>query len=494
MYISDHPKILNSRSTVHLDKSRFTLDASGVAGFFGGTEAASAMATVHLCKNRKLLGWYNSPGSYEIARRYGLLTKFGFFFGGGHADSGPLLALSDLDGRKGPPFLRVHSGTIIPETDHLAAIFMKECPSSECLIKPMDGRQPVRVTIAELDSCPQDDNLRLIPTSCDSLLYAAVPILVSAGTCATCAVNADWYSFSLILLGMIANGLSCFILGSVKLRFMRPRLAGESDKEGASCIHAKPRRVSGILITPSHVVLLKGREDAAMTVARGKFVFAPPSSGRPDHRCIAWCSVLLLFQFIAQLLLVPQGSLFGQIMFVTSLAVSWCYNLWLCSHDKEEIQQKILHNTILGLKKEDVEPYGLKSWLAMVVFVLLTLVLEDEELKEHELKNVLDVLVEDSGEVWEVWKPAVLQQLLNLLHWHSQSPVPEEDFDAMATALEVNDAETAKLSVGDRLKLKALLEEARSGIETFKLERASFGQSNDEKDYDTPFVARLDKN
>jgi hypothetical protein len=36
----------------------FNLDSSGVAGFFGGEEAISAMATVHLYRGRKWLGWY----------------------------------------------------------------------------------------------------------------------------------------------------------------------------------------------------------------------------------------------------------------------------------------------------------------------------------------------------------------------------------------------------------------------------------------------------
>lgn len=390
MYIPDLPKVLTSRSFISLDKSSFTLDVSGVAGFFGGAEAASAMATVHICRNRTHWGWYNSPGSYEIAKRYGLLTKFGFIFGGGHADPAELLTLFELDGRKGPQFLRVHSGNIIPETDHLAAVFMKECGSADCPITPPKGRQPLGVTIAELNNCPGDNMvLKPIRTPSDSRIISAIPIIVNVATCVMCAAVADWYSFSLILLGIIANGFSCFVIGSVKLEFNRPRLAGESDQEKQFDSYTKDR-VSGILITPTNVVLLKGREDAAMAVARGKFVFPPPRSGRSFHvEYIGLCSVLLLVQFIAQLLLIPQGSLFGQIMFVTSLGVSWCYNLWLCSLDKEGIQQKILLNTILKLEGHDVKRYRLANWPAMVVFVLLTLVLEDDEINpsERDLKT-----------------------------------------------------------------------------------------------------------
>ena len=465
MYIPNLPRVLDSRSIVYLDKSRFTLDTSGVAGFFGGAEAASAMATVHICRNRKRWGWYNSPGSYEIAKRYGLLTKFGFFFGGGHDDPAELLTLFELDGRKGPQFLRVHSGNVIPETDHLAAVFMKECASPECPIAPSKGRQPVGVTIAELDSCPGENMvLRPIPTPWDSRALAALPIIVSAGTCVMCAVVADWYSSSLILLGIVANGVSCLVIGSVKLEFMRPRLAGESGPEKSSRSDVKSHRVSGILITATDIVLLKGREDAAMAVARGKFVL--PSSSRSFHKYIGWCSILLLIQFIAQLLLIPQGSLFGQIMFVTSLGVSWCYNLWLCSLDKAGVQQKILLETILKLKGDDVKKYQLDNWPAMVVFVLLTLVIEDDEMNKCELNKVLDVLVEDTSDVWVIWKEVVWEQLLRL--GDSGSPPSEADLD-MAKDLRVPDGQPSdRLSRGDRLKLDALLDEARSGIERFK--------------------------
>ncbi|KIK21853.1 hypothetical protein PISMIDRAFT_103302, partial [Pisolithus microcarpus 441] len=72
-----------------LDDAHFTLDTSGVAGVFGGEEAVSAMATVHVYQYRKWLGWYNSPGSYEIAKRYGRLATSKFFdglFPGVHTD------------------------------------------------------------------------------------------------------------------------------------------------------------------------------------------------------------------------------------------------------------------------------------------------------------------------------------------------------------------------------------------------------------------------
>ncbi|KAH7922535.1 hypothetical protein BV22DRAFT_1017093, partial [Leucogyrophana mollusca] len=58
-----------------LNKSSFNLDASGIAGFFGGSEAISAMTTVHLYRGRRWWGWYNSPGSYTVAKHFGQLAS-----------------------------------------------------------------------------------------------------------------------------------------------------------------------------------------------------------------------------------------------------------------------------------------------------------------------------------------------------------------------------------------------------------------------------------
>ena len=66
---------------IPLSTSDLNLDISGVAGFFGGDVAVSAMGTVHVYQRRKWLGWYNSPGSYEIAKRYGQLGTSRFWDG-----------------------------------------------------------------------------------------------------------------------------------------------------------------------------------------------------------------------------------------------------------------------------------------------------------------------------------------------------------------------------------------------------------------------------
>ncbi|EJF62003.1 hypothetical protein DICSQDRAFT_26701, partial [Dichomitus squalens LYAD-421 SS1] len=56
--------------------SGFTLNALGVAGFFGGDSAVNGMATANLVPYRRWFGWYNTPGSYEIAKKFGPLADW----------------------------------------------------------------------------------------------------------------------------------------------------------------------------------------------------------------------------------------------------------------------------------------------------------------------------------------------------------------------------------------------------------------------------------
>ncbi|KAJ8593139.1 hypothetical protein M405DRAFT_701365, partial [Rhizopogon salebrosus TDB-379] len=57
----------------------FTLNFSGVAGFFGGDEAVQAMKTIHLYKARRWTGWYNAPGSFTIAKCLGPIANSRFW-------------------------------------------------------------------------------------------------------------------------------------------------------------------------------------------------------------------------------------------------------------------------------------------------------------------------------------------------------------------------------------------------------------------------------
>jgi len=372
--------------------SHFSLDTSGVAGVFGGEEAVSAMATVHVYEHRKWLGWYNSPGSYEIAKRYGRLARSKFFdglFPGVQTDPATLF---ELDGKKGPKFRAAHSGTVINETGHLAALFMKECADLNH-VEMIPGRttKPVGVTIAHLNHIPRHEQY---PAQFRTLapVYASVPISISVGTCVTSVLSGDWYASAMILLGILVSGFSCLVIGSGTLLFTHPNPA-EASPPG-----------DGVLASDQDIVILRGEEGAVNTITRGRFSLQFESE--PHYSNIGWCSVLLMIQFIAQLLLIPQATLFGQIMFVVSLSVSWAYNLWLSSFDKEEIQLRILKDNILQHPK--LTKYMLGTRTSMAVFVLLVLKADVEE-----AQKIMDVLLPNDTKVWRKWKTTVINRIKN---------------------------------------------------------------------------------
>ncbi|KAF9232788.1 hypothetical protein BU15DRAFT_54634 [Melanogaster broomeanus] len=414
-------------TTAPLNESSFTLDTSGVAGVFGGDEAVSAMATVHVYENRRWLGWYNSPGSYQIARRYGLLAKSRLFDGLFPGVQTNPATLFDLDGWKGPKFRAAHSGTIIEETGHLASLFMKECETLQG--NKVEGRttQSIGVTIAELKHVP---DVETVPKRINaySPVFASIPISVSVGTCVACAVFSDWFSFSMVLLGIFSSGISCLVIGAGKFTFSHPKPANGSPPG------------DGILSSDREIVLLKGEEGAVNSITRGRFSLNFASE--PEYRNIGWCSVLLTIQFVAQLLLIPQGSLFGQLMFVISLAVSWAYNSWLSSLDKEKIQREILVNNVL--EKPKLTKYFLGTRTSMVVFVLLVLQPEDPN-------KILNELLPNDTKVWNKWKSTITDLLRN-----------NEQFD-----FGVTDWDLDGFTTQEKTLLETLLKDAQSAYDGF---------------------------
>lgn len=192
----------------------------------------------------------------------------------------------------------------------------------------------------------------------------------------------------MILLGIVSSGLSCFVIGSGKFTFVRPD----------SAPGAPPG--DGLLMTDKEIVVLKGSEDAVNAITRGRFSLR--YINEPEYSNIGLCSILLTVQFLAQLLLIPQGTLFGQIMFLTSLAFSWGYNSWLSSLDKEEVQRDMLIEKVL--KKPSMKKYQLGTRTAMVVFVILALAPEEPN-------KLLEELLPNDTKVWREWKATILRRL-----------------------------------------------------------------------------------
>ena len=447
------PEVLDQPSS--LEQASFTLDSSGVAGFFGGDGAVAGMATVNLFKYRRWGGWYNTPGSYEIAKQYGQLANSRFWdglFPGGKHDPAHLFG---LDGKPGPEFLAARSGSSFSRTGHLAYLMARKAQRLHGM-RLDSGRTttPASVTIIDLDHTPPEriqPSLRWSGTG----LLAIIPIAASVGACIMCALLWDWFSFASIALGILASGAACFVLGSGKLMF-KHHVPAKGAPAG-----------DGILKADEGVVVLRGQEGAVNSLTRGRFFLryqprqgtqeqprartpaetlpkssmddgrteavelsaleepgdspkassepklAPrvPPESQPRNILIGLCSILLTCQFLTQLLLIPQGSLLGQIMFVASLAISWAYNTFLSSLDREDIQTEILVADVLKLEPGKMRKFEFGTWTAMAVFACLALQPDvNDPLRRP--RKLLDGLIPNDTEVWELWKAAVVEKLV----------------------------------------------------------------------------------
>jgi hypothetical protein len=422
-----------------LNGSKFSLDFSGVAGFFGGDVAVNAMSTVHIYKGRKGLGWYNMPGSWEMAKNYGRLCRsrlWNSIYPGDHLDSTEFFG---LDGHDGPAYRAVHSGTHITKTGHVAYLLLQSCKRITNAV-PILGREttPCSVTIVELSNSPKQ-KITLHPLFAYSTFFAAIPILATLAAMVACGVFEDWYCFSMILVGALASGFSCLTLGSSTLTFTHPKPASGAPLG------------DGILQSGNDIIILLGEEAAVNVVTRGEFHLE--LYGKPQHHWIGITSLLLMIQFLVQLLLVPQGTLFGQIMFLSTLGVSWVYNSALCSLDREGAQTGILKEQILD--NPPMNKFILKTRTSMAVFVLLV-VAGREQATQESLNKLLEDLIPNDTRVWQAWKRTVLPSILDPSksaelgrNWQSEGQIPE-----------VQEEQQKPVSKEERELLWTLLEDA----------------------------------
>jgi hypothetical protein len=158
------------------------------------------------------------------------------------------------------------------------------------------------------------------------------------------------------------------------------------------------------------VVILRGAEKDIDPITKGKFVLK--MNGGPEFRRIGLCSLLLLAQFLLQLLLIPQATTFGQIMFISSLAASWAYNSFLSSLEQEKIQINIL---LKALRHPPMLKIALKNRAAQAVFTCL--VLSDDVRRpsssnsDFKPKEVLQRFIPNETRVWNTWRDKVVEEL-----------------------------------------------------------------------------------
>lgn len=370
------------------ERLKSSLGSAGVAGFFADDVVTLALVRASVFERRGWAGWCNMPGSYDLSKRLRILSNSKFsdtILTGANVDPSIIF---QQDVANGPMYRAAHSGTVLTRTGHVARLLEEECAE----LVPVDvsnGRRttPVGVTIVELHHAPKAITHPKLHHRASNFL-AILPVAISGAASVACALEEDWVSFAMIALGMVTSGLASTALGSAMLTFDHP-IAASGAPSG-----------DGFLMGNREVVIVKGEEDAVNTITRGRFSLSFKSHGA--YNMVGVSSVLFGIQFLAQLLLVPQGTLYGQTMFLGSLAASWLYSSRVAALDNGKIQRKVLIDTIL--EKPRMRKYVLGTRTSMAVFTLLVL-------KPDNVERQLDELLPNDTKVWKIWKENVVRRL-----------------------------------------------------------------------------------
>ncbi|THU84426.1 hypothetical protein K435DRAFT_831308 [Dendrothele bispora CBS 962.96] len=368
---------------------RFQLNASGLAGFFGGDEAIAAMNTAQYYQGRRFLGFYNSPGSFRMAKHYGRLAKSRIWRGLYPDASLEPHEVFNLDGGPGgmcPDFLGAKTGVLMNRTGHLGYLFFKKMRHGVNFAHT----KPVKVTIVRLGiTNPFEGGNSNYPTSKslrpDVLWFNAATVLAS--------LAAYWYAFSLILLGIVANGVACLVLGSGKIMVSFPnRLQGTPPGDG-------------LMTMGDDIIIVLGDEEQTSRITRGSISVEFPAWVKwNDYFVVGACCLLLMLQLLVQLFLIPQATLFGQILFLCSFGVSFLCNTYLSAIDKGDLQREILGNRVWNVGEDAVRGYEFQNWTTMAITVLYVL----RPPKGGAAKQLLNRLLPNQTPGWKAFKKDVL--------------------------------------------------------------------------------------
>ncbi|KAG2055073.1 hypothetical protein BDR06DRAFT_883091, partial [Suillus hirtellus] len=262
-------------------------------------------------------------------------------------------------------------------------------------------------------------------------------------SCALCGWTYDWFCCLMILLGIISNGMASLVIGSASLELQGVKSA--------------PMALPGdrMLMDSDDVILLLGKEeDIATTIMRGRFTLR--YEPWDEYAAIGLCSLLLVTQLLAQLLLIPQGTFFGQIMFLSSLAALWVYNLYLSSIDNKHIQEELLLEA-LNLNEQHMRTYSLGMRTTATVFACLMLqppgVYEELEWKKlgFEPEGIICKFIPNDTPVWTTWREKVLGVM------RDQKVCSQ---DTCYDLLQMSDQEKDMFKPNDQKLLENLLEDA----------------------------------
>ncbi|THU97844.1 hypothetical protein K435DRAFT_857183 [Dendrothele bispora CBS 962.96] len=349
---------------------RFQLNASGLAGFFGGDEAIAAMNTAQYYQGRRFLGFYNSPGGFRMAKHYGRLAKSRIWRGLYPDASLEPNELFNL-GMRGVDFVSVYSA-------------------------PNRKTRPVKVTIVKLGDTdpPEGGNGHCPPLRrLDVLWFNAATVLASLAACIISGLSEDWYAFSLILLGIVANGVTCLVLGS-----------GKITVEFANPPQGTPPG-DGLMTMGDDVIIVLGKEGQTSRITRGSISVEFPAWVKwNDYFVVGACCLLLMLQLLVQIFLIPQATLFGQILFLCSFGVSFLCNTYLSAIDKGDLQREILGDKVWKVGNDAMKGYEFQNWTTMAIAMLYVL----RPPKGGAEKQLLKRLLPNQTPEWKAFKRDLL--------------------------------------------------------------------------------------
>lgn len=279
-----------------------------------------------------------------------------------------------------------------------------------------------------------------------------------------CILMRDWWCFASILAGMYAGiGICISLRCTGSLKVVSPGCAPgskERQRNGPQELQDRLPQSSenknstygdgGLLLHEHGAIVLRGDENTLGELTRGHFHidFSEPAEELnsilvlPFHWQRELCISLIrrfayrrhidleldeylrgfidsffkhatihmglsamMIQFLMQIILIPQGTLFGQLMFATSLGLSSIYNVYLATR-QDSFQTRFLLD-LYGLKESSFKRTLLTSKAGMAVFACLAL----RHLPLYAPRKILNTLVEGEGVVWGRWKELVVRKL-----------------------------------------------------------------------------------
>ncbi|KAH9475454.1 hypothetical protein JR316_0012565 [Psilocybe cubensis] len=321
---------------------------------------------------------------------------------------------------------------------HLLAQYVKQLPDFSDLREEPPKTRSTAVTIIDIKDFEQLDHLSSRSSTLHLLLSYFT--MISSVACAIFSLILfdDKFCFSAILFGTIIGGVSTWVVGTGNLTLQTVFSPSPGSPPG-----------DGVLIGEDFTVL-RGTEGRVNAITKGRFHLK--LRGAPNYHIIGICSLLYLLQFIAQLLLIPQGHLAGQLMFLCSFSISWIYNRTIASIDKEAMQTELLRQSV----KMDIKKYILPNRTNAVVFTCLSLRRSLDETEKNPVYSdfnpeaLLATLLPKDSRVWRKWR-----QVVKDIHLRKQPP---EYFDDA-----LNEDDVADLPEDQRKLLQILLNDANIG-------------------------------